>query len=237
MFSRLHLTLTAALAFLAGAVALVVSALVFGEMTEDVTQHNGFAARDAANLKFFTLHRDAIDVHAAKVVTEIGSVPVVAALALLAGIFLWRHGERVVIALAPIGALALAATVAGVAKLVIGRSRPPVALHLVTESDASFPSGHATNSAALFMTIAFVVALFVLRRPLARVATVFGAGLLVGAIGASRLVLGVHWPSDVVAGLALGMMCALVVTIAATVFALRGPMPAFVAGEGFTQPR
>jgi undecaprenyl-diphosphatase len=225
VWTRMHLTLGAALAIVAGLVALAGSTLVFAAMSEDVTRRNGMALHDASDLKFFTLHRSALDVHAAKLVTEIGSVPIVLALAFIAALLLWRHGERLVIALAPIGALALAAALTGIVKVIVGRTRPPVPLHLVAESDASFPSGHATNSAAFFMTVAFITAVFVLRRPLARVAVVVGAGLVASSVAVSRLVLGVHWPSDVIAGMALGLTCALVVTMAAALYARLEPRP------------
>jgi len=112
------------------------------------------------------------------------------------------------------GAIAAAAT-----KSLVGRTRPPVSLHLVTENDASFPSGHATNSAAVFLTIGFVAAMYALRGPIVRTATVLAAALLSGMVGISRLVLGVHWPSDVLAGWALGLSAALTVTITLSLLA------------------
>jgi undecaprenyl-diphosphatase len=96
-------------------------------------------------------------------------------------------------------------------------------LHLIAESDPSFPSGHATEATAVFVTLALVVAVFVLRRPIVRAATVLGAGLLSVAIGVSRLVLGVHWPSDVLAGWALGAGTALAVTLVASLIAHVAP--------------
>ena len=58
--------------------------------------------------------------------------------------------------------------------------------------------------------------MFVFRRPIAGVLVVASAGLIAGAIGTSRLVLGVHWPSDVLAGWALGFSVALAVTLGAS---------------------
>ena len=88
---------------------------------------------------------------------------------------------------------------------------------MVDESDASFPSGHATNMTAILVTLALVIAVYVLRRPLARVLIVTAAFLLSSAVGVSRLVLGVHWPTDIVAGWALGTSVALAVTLAVSV--------------------
>ncbi len=201
---ELGLGVDAIVALCAGAVALLVSALVFAGATEDVTRHNGLALHDAARLRLFVDSRDAFVVNASKVASYVGAVPAVGVLAVLAGLLFWWRGLRLAVAFAPVASLGVAAVAVAVVKTIVGRGRPPVALHLVSESDASFPSGHATNSTAVFITIALVVAVFVARRPLVRVVSVAGAALASMAVGASRLVLGVHWPSDVLAGLALG---------------------------------
>lgn len=110
-------------------------------------------------------------------------------------------------------ALVVAGTISGsiavaLAKLVVGRERPALVDHLVEVGSASFPSGHAANSAIIYLTIA-LLAIQVIPRAAARV-TVLGATiLLVTAIGCSRVYLGVHWPSDVLAGWSFGTLWAL----------------------------
>ena len=79
------------------------------------------------------------------------------------------------------------------------RARPDPHGHLVAVHNMAFPSGHAANSMILFLGIAMVAVAPRLRRfaiPLAL--------LLAGAVGLSRLVLAVHWPSDVIGGWAFG---------------------------------
>jgi undecaprenyl-diphosphatase len=196
-----------------GATALAGSVGVLAVATEDVTQHNGLSTSDAAHLRFFVAHRSDRLVQVAKVVTEAGAAPLLALSAILVAGVLWWRGARLVVALAPALALGLAGVAAGVAKQIVGRDRPPVGLRLLSETEPSFPSGHATDSAAFFLTLALVIAVFVLRRPLARVATVIVGVLVPGAIGLSRLVLGVHWPSDVIAGWALGVTSSLTVVL------------------------
>lgn len=84
-------------------------------------------------------------------------------------------------------------------KLVFDRVRPDPAGHAVAVHSMAFPSGHAANAMAAWLGIALLVAPPRLRVP---------AGVLALAValvvGLSRLVLGVHWPSDVAGGWALG---------------------------------
>ena len=216
MRAWLGLTWRGVCALAAGIVSLVAAVTLLGGVTEDVTQHNGLATSDAAHLRFFTDHRPDLVINAARIITNLGGVVVLALIAIAAGLFLWYRGVPLVAAAAPAFALGVAATLADVGKQVVDRARPGVGLRLIAEGEPSFPSGHATDSTAVFLTLGLVVAVFLLRRPLARIATVAAGGLLAVAIGVSRLVLGVHWPTDVLAGWALGATAALTVTIGAT---------------------
>lgn len=110
-------------------------------------------------------------------------------------------------------ALVVAATwsggraVAGL-KLLFARERPDIVDHLVPVSNASFPSGHAANGAIVYLTLA-ALATQVIPDRTGRRYVVIAALLLVGAIGTSRVYLGVHWPSDVMAGWCFGTLWAL----------------------------
>jgi undecaprenyl-diphosphatase len=84
----------------------------------------------------------------------------------------------------------------------IARVRPDAELHLVVVKTSSFPSGHATSSMIFYLTLALVLTAGTRwQRPAAA-----GAILLSLAIGTSRVMLGVHWPSDVIGGWAFGML-------------------------------
>lgn len=89
-----------------------------------------------------------------------------------------------------------------------GRARPGIVDHLVAASGMSFPSGHAANSAVVYLTIAALVSQVAAARAV-RNAVVAIAVLLVGMIGATRVYLGVHWPSDVLAGWSFGTLWAI----------------------------
>ncbi|MFL9839880.1 phosphatase PAP2 family protein [Sphingomonas sp. ST-64] len=96
----------------------------------------------------------------------------------------------------------------GLAKLVVGRERPALVDHLVEVGSASFPSGHAANSAIVYLTIA-LLGIQVMARRSARMFLIGVTLALVAAIGVSRIYLGVHWPSDVLAGWSFGALWAL----------------------------
>ncbi|MFL6745720.1 MAG: phosphatase PAP2 family protein [Sphingomicrobium sp.] len=91
-------------------------------------------------------------------------------------------------------------------KYSIARVRPDVEPHLVVVRTSSFPSGHAASSMIFFLTLALVLAA---RTRWNRIAPA-GAVLLSLLIGTSRVMLGVHWPSDVIGGWAFGLLWVLV---------------------------
>ncbi len=83
-------------------------------------------------------------------------------------------------------------------KAAFGRARPDIAEHIVHASSASFPSGHALRSAAVFLSLMLLARLyFDGLRNRAFTACIF---LLFMGIGLSRIYLGVHWPSDIIFG-------------------------------------
>jgi len=88
-------------------------------------------------------------------------------------------------------------------KVIVSRNRPEVVPHLIPVHDASFPSGHAMVSAVAYITMGLLLALHQPTKA-ARYYVVSIAVLLVLVIGTSRIFLGVHFPSDVIAGWLLG---------------------------------
>jgi undecaprenyl-diphosphatase len=140
-------------------------------------------------------------------VTELGStaaVTVIAVLCLVIGILVgpWRHG---VIAAAVIG---LASLGVEVVKRVVARERPEILEPILVERGFSFPSGHATLS----MTAYGVLAVLIWRSRLPDVAKVVFIGIvavIVLAVGVSRIWLGVHHPTDVLAGWIVGAVIVL----------------------------
>ena len=89
-------------------------------------------------------------------------------------------------------------------KLVFVRGRPDLVEHLDRTFSSSFPSAHAMVSMLAWLTLAAVLVRFV-AHDRTRTLVVAGAVVLSVLIGASRVYLGVHWPSDVLAGWSAGL--------------------------------
>ncbi|MCR8671427.1 phosphatase PAP2 family protein [Agrococcus sp. HG114] len=137
-------------------------------------------------------------------------MPLIAISALLI-LSLRRRSWTPVVLIVAAGAGSLLMTVAG--KVLIGRDRPPLADAVPPyEVSASFPSGHTLNAVAILGVIAY---LLVLRRSTAwaRAAIIAVAALGTVLVAASRVYLGHHWVTDVIAGWLLGAAwLALVIT-------------------------
>ena len=134
--------------------------------------------------------------------TALGDPAMLAFVVLLAAGFLVAARRSRLAALLVVST-ALGAMTGTLLKLVFGRARPDVVTHLVEIHSMSFPSGHAMHSAVVYLTLA---AMIVRAEHGARVrGYVLGAGVLLTLlVGMSRLYLGVHWPTDVLAGWLLG---------------------------------
>lgn len=114
-----------------------------------------------------------------------------------------RRRAAATLALASFGAL----IGNGLLKLAVHRARPDLIPGRPTVFTTSFPSSHSMLSAAVFFTVAALVAAASDSIALRRFAFVMAA-VGTGLVGASRVYLGVHWPTDVLGGWVAGLFCA-----------------------------
>jgi undecaprenyl-diphosphatase len=145
---------------------------------------------------------------AARDLTALGGVPVLAMFTVAAVTYLWLRRLRAYALLAA-GAVAGGALLFSLLKALFGRPRPTVVPMLVEEGAPSFPSGHATLSAVVYLSVAVLLARF---EPSPRLRFyLLGVGLFVTVVvGLTRVLLGVHYPTDVLAGWSLGLAWAAV---------------------------
>ena len=180
---------------------------VLAILTMQVRARGWLTSADAATTQWFVDHRGGPWTAIAQVVTQIGGPAVIVAVACVAAVVLWYRTGSYTRSVAVLAALTGAIAVSTAGKELIGRARPPAALHLVTETDYSFPSGHVTATAALAFTLLLMIGR---RRTVARM---MAAALVVGLVAISRVYLGVHWLTDVCAGALLGAVSALLAAL------------------------
>ncbi|TPI25136.1 phosphatase PAP2 family protein [Mesorhizobium sp. B3-2-1] len=145
-------------------------------------------------------------------ITSLGSTSVLALVTTATIIYLLlirRRGTALLILVAVAGGEVLSSLL----KVGVDRPRPELVSHLVNATSLSFPSGHAMLSAVTYLTLGSLAARFLPGRT-TKVYVLFLAVLTTVLVGVSRIYLGVHWPSDVLAGWCAGfawaMLCWLV---------------------------
>ncbi|WP_406831579.1 phosphatase PAP2 family protein [Pedococcus sp. KACC 23699] len=208
--ANLVLVLTA----LVGGIAVVALTAVTAAVYDSVVEADGIAGLDRPVLDAAIGWRGPGLDHAITLYTDVGGpigMPILAVIATVIMVWRWRaRTPLVLMVIAAVGSLAM--TVAG--KQIIGRARPPQSLAVPPfETSPSFPSGHTLNATVLTGVAVYLV-LRRLESARARTLTVTAGVLFVVSMGLSRVFLGHHWLTDVVAGWALGLAWVAVVVTA-----------------------
>lgn len=152
-------------------------------------------------------------IHAASEVTTLAGWPLLTlfSVSLVAYFFIRRQWDFAGVIVAVVLGESL---ITGQLKALFARERPDFIFHLVEASSKSFPSGHSASAAAVYLTLGLMLA-NINRDHATRVFSIALAILIATLIGASRVYLGVHYPTDVIAGLAIGSAWASAVWLAA----------------------
>lgn len=179
------------LTFIALLIAIAIACGMVGGLGNPIDValiRDGIAARAASPLP----------VEAGLFLNYAGGVAATIGLGVVAAVVLW-HRNQTRLAVTVVSIALLGRALVEVVKLTVRRARPALDAHPVTLHSLSFPSGHAANSMIVLPLLAMIFA------PAARRAPWVVLGVLASlVIGASRSLIGVHWPSDVVAGWAIG---------------------------------
>ncbi|BBY00550.1 phosphatase PAP2 family protein [Mycobacterium seoulense] len=206
----------AGVALLLGLVVVAALAVGFTEVLDDVLEGDGIAGIDHPVTQWLAAHRELWLTAALRAVTLAGGPVFLAALAFpvsVAAGYRCRSWRPVVLALVGGGAVPL---VLFIAKALVGRKRPPLPFALVDADGYSFPSGHATGTAAIMVISAWMLTRWLIPWWAGRVMVwtiAIGSAFL---IGFSRVYLGVHYVSDVLSGWMLGMAWAGTVMLVGT---------------------
>lgn len=146
-------------------------------------------------------------------ITALGGVAVLALLTLITSGFLLLDGKRHM-ALFVCGSVTSGLLVSSILKALFQRPRPDLVPYAVHVSTTSFPSGHSMMSAVTYLTLGALLARSQ-ERILLKAYLLLVAALLTLMIGVSRVYLGVHWPTDVLAGWTAGASWAILCWLAA----------------------
>lgn len=179
-------------------VVFVCAVLFFAKLAWDVREHETVLLDGAILIWIHELSAPWLNA-AAKFVTQLGGPLFVPIFTVLVASLLWlRHyRDHVLLIVVGVGGASLMSLAL---KVFFARARPDLWEHLVHETSFAFPSGHAIASAALAASI--VAALWFTRWRY--VAMGFGAAYVL-VIGFTRLYLGVHYPTDIIAGWLVGI--------------------------------
>lgn len=198
--------------------------LVFEEVADDVFQDpregdHEAQSFDQAIFRWSSQFRSPVLTQAMTDLTALGSVSVVLTLFLIFASVLFSYRDY--------KGLAYIATVlagAGVwptlLKTYYRRPRPEEIEHLVTVTDFSFPSGHAFGAASVYIALAFYAAKYAKSWRQELFFYLLG-GALIAVVGITRIYLGVHYPTDVIAGMAGGAVWGLGVSAFIEAFRVR----------------
>lgn len=187
---------------IAGVVLAVLCTWVFAALAGEVRE--GETLRfDVAVLSWMAAHQRPLLTTIALEITALGTGLVVLMVVGVSGMFLWltRHRHS--------AALLFFATSSEILlnnalKLGYHRARPHVFAWATHVASSSFPSGHSMSAVVVYGTVAYLAARLQ-RRAWSRWLTFAAAALVIAAICTSRIYLGVHYPTDVIAGIVVGL--------------------------------
>ncbi|HJQ19912.1 MAG TPA: phosphatase PAP2 family protein [Gemmatimonadaceae bacterium] len=185
----------------AGALVAIFGTYAFAKFAGHVRSGSTQAFDDTV-LRWFAAHRSQTLDAAMLEITFLGTGTVVMMMVAITGMFLWltRHKySALLLLISTFGGILLN----NLLKQGFLRPRPQIVAWGTNAMSWSFPSGHAMSAAVVYGTVAYLAARLQQRR-VTRLLTLMLAAVIILLISISRLYLGVHYPSDVIAGLIIG---------------------------------
>jgi undecaprenyl-diphosphatase len=186
----------------AGVIIAGIATWIFGELAETVMAGKTQAFDEAVLRWMGAHHTNFLDV-AMLEVTSLGTSAAVLMMVCVAALFLALTQHRysaLLLLVASTGGIALD----NILKAFFDRPRPHVFIWGTSVSTSSFPSGHAMSATIVYSTVAYLAARLY-KHAWQRWITMLIAAIVIALIAMSRLYLGVHYPSDVLAGAIIGL--------------------------------
>lgn len=208
---RLDRTSAGGLLLTVGFIGVFLAALWVGAVFDMIDDGSGFARLDSLVADYGARNADSAAFDAYALFTRLGGTPFVALATIVVGGWGWWRFKN------PHIALFIASVTIGQAllnnglKMIVERERPGLA-QLAPWAGSSFPSGHAAAAAATFAAVALVLTLGRGRR--AKAAAGAAAAFMAFGVAATRALLGVHWVTDVITGMAVGFGWFLICAVA-----------------------
>ena len=200
---KIHLRITSLIATVGtvGIVSCLLIIYVVAQISDEVLDKEAFAFDKIILLWIHSFTSPSLDrvMHVITSFNDPNTVSIIAGVALLLLILKQCYPEAKIFAIDCAGGVILSYGL----KSVFGKTRPDLWQSAIEEVSFSYPSGHALGSTVLYGFLAY---LFATRYPQFSWLIYFAVVLLIGAIGLSRLYLGVHWPTDIIGGYGIGFL-------------------------------
>lgn len=187
-----------------GLVTLCGLSALLEYVTDSVQEYDGIALVDPPIVAWLAAHREPALTAAMRTLSMVGGPgPATAIAGIACAGAAWRGRNWLPVATVAIG-LAGFGLAAIVVKLEVARRRPPLPYAVMAVDGYSFPSGHALGVTTAMLISAWAVTRWVIRSWNGRIAFWTTTVVFIAGVGFSRVYLGVHYPSDVIAGWLLG---------------------------------
>lgn len=186
----------------AGASVAIAGTYAFAKFAGHVSSGRTQAFDDAV-LQWIGMHRPVSLEPVMLEITFLGTGSVVLMIVAVSALFLWLSQHRysaTLLVIATLGGILLN----NLLKAGFGRPRPQIFEWGSHALSSSFPSGHAMSATVVYSTVAYLAARLQ-KKHWHRALTMFGAAVVIALIAGTRLYLGVHYPSDVIAGIIIGL--------------------------------
>ena len=184
-----------------GLVSCLIIIYIVAQISDEVLDKEAFVFDKTILLWIHSFANPTLD-GIMRLITRLNDPNTVAVIAvIILGILLWRHyySEAQIFTIDCLGGVVLSYGL----KSVFGKARPTLWESAIEDPSFSYPSGHALGSTVLYGFIAYLIAT---RYPQFSLLVYAVAVCLIGAIGLSRLYLGVHWPTDIIGGYGIGFL-------------------------------